>query len=141
MAPLALIVVWAGYTAMTWGIAKWKWANDPTATQLTLSDLTLPSHRTTYINAMEAYAAGGTTSFVNTPANDKAALGQAAADVAYYCNGTNPPAGTTPTTGLTCATAKTRLANVTSVTSGTPSAPAGATNAPRYKQWLSDLGL
>jgi hypothetical protein len=118
MAPLGLILGWGGYVLIAWGIAKWKWADDPTAQQLTISDLVLPSHRTTYINAMSAYAAGGTTSFVNTPANASGALAQANADVAAACNGK----GTPSIKGMTCAQAKTRLANVTQVTSGATAA-------------------
>lgn len=140
MAPVGLILAWGGYTLLIFGYTKWRWSSDPTAKQLSISDLALPSHRTTYINALAAYTAGGTTSLSNPSVEVPTALAQAQKDLAACQAGQSGWWGS----GGQCDAVKQRIAHIMSINPATgkvTNTSPGTSNQPRYKQWLSDLGL
>ena len=69
MAPLGFFVLWAGYTLGIFGFSKIKSAYGQSPS-LSLSDLALPSHRSTFMAAASAWTGAstppGTSSLVPT---------------------------------------------------------------------------
>ena len=57
MGPLGIVVLWGGYLFGIWGFSKVKTAYG--GIQLSLSDLALPSHRTTYLASTAAWTQNG----------------------------------------------------------------------------------
>lgn len=61
MATLGIVFLWFGYTAAIGGLAKIKAAYGA-APALSLSDLALPTHRATYLAAVQAWSTGSASS-------------------------------------------------------------------------------
>ena len=65
MATLGILLLWAGYTTGVFGFAKIKAAYGASPS-LSISDLALPSHRTTYLTAATAWTTSSGTAATST---------------------------------------------------------------------------
>ena len=90
MAPLGFFVLWAGYTLGIFGFSKIKSAYS--SNPLSLSDLALPSHRTTYIAAATTWTQASTT----TPSAGGGAQQNASATASSAKSSTVPSPTPTP---------------------------------------------
>ena len=59
MGAVGIVVAWAGYSLFVWGYSKVKGAYG-FAPSLTFSDIVLPSHRSTYLAAAQAWPQAST---------------------------------------------------------------------------------